>query len=110
MAMKHHVARAVLVAAIVLAAIAPTASARTTMVLAPESKETIRGDVLWMRTVPDRALLAPFALDYRGRWCWAPAEVYEESCTVLVSRRVQGRRTLDNGSRVPVRVTYTEHF
>ena len=90
------------------------ALSRPSVRLAPESTKTIRGDVLWMRVVTDsgspRELLAPFAIDFRGRWCWAPASVFEESCTVTVSRRQKGRRTLINGSRVSVRVTYTRRF
>jgi hypothetical protein len=107
---KYRVNVGVVLIATLLAVGAGAASARTTIVLAPQAKETITGDVLWMRTAPGGDLLAPFALDFRGRWCWAPAEVFEESCTVLVGRRKHGRRTLENGSRIRVRVTYDRQF
>jgi hypothetical protein len=90
------------------------ALARLSVRLPPESTKTIRGDVLWMRVVTKsgspRELLAPFTIDFRGRWCWAPASVFEESCTVTVGRRRKGQRTLINGSGVSVRVTYTRRF
>src|SRR4051812_26608951 len=104
--MKGLVAAA-LSAAIVLN-VAAGAQAATTVRGGPQQTKTIRGDVLWMRlATSDRALLAPFALDFRGRQCWAPASVSEESCTMLVSRRVNGRRTLTNGSQVAVNVRYS---
>jgi hypothetical protein len=86
------------------------ADAHRAVRVAPDSKRKIRGDVLWMRIAPNRELLAPFTMDYRGDWCWAPASVFEESCTMTVSRRRHGRRTLTNGSKVAVRVTYTRRF
>jgi hypothetical protein len=94
-----------------LALSAVTGASAATIRVGPMQTKSIRGDVLWMRlATQDRALLAPFALDFRGRQCWAPASVFEESCTMLVGRRGNGRRTLINGSRVPVNVRYAKRF
>src|SRR4051794_5414837 len=93
---------AVVLAALAPAALAADAGAASTVRVAPSQTKTIRGDVLWMRMANDRAPLAPFALDPQGRQCWAPASVFEESCTMAVSRRVNGRRKLTNGSGVAV--------
>jgi hypothetical protein len=103
-------AGAALVVALCLSLASGVVWARTTIVLAPASRTVIRGDVLWMRIARDGSLLAPFAIDVRGRWCWAPADVFQESCTVTVSRRRHGRRVLANGSKVRVRVTYAKRF
>jgi hypothetical protein len=101
---------AVAMAAALALSVASGASAATIRV-GPMQTKTIRGDVLWMRlATQDRALLAPFALDFRGRQCWAPASVFEESCTMLVGRRINGRRALINGSQVPVSVRYARRF
>src|SRR3954451_25044389 len=104
--MRNAALAAVLAAAVALNAAAPARAA--TVRVGPGQTKTIRGDVLWMRlATADRALLAPFALDFKGRQCWAPADVNEEDCTILVSRRLNGRRTLANGSHVAVNVRYT---
>ena len=111
--MKQRMTIAALVFAL-CSCFAAEALARPSVRLGPESTKRIRGDVLWMRLGTSSGspgeLLAPFTIDFRGRWCWAPASVFEESCTVTVSRRRNGRRTLVNGSKVTVRVTYTRRF
>ena len=97
----------VLVVALLLPA---AADARRTIRVKPESSRVIRGDVLWMRIATgDHEPLYPFAV-YGSRWCWAPASVFEESCTMEVGRRRHGRRMLYNGSGVAVRVTYTRRW
>src|SRR3954449_4260942 len=107
--MRNAALSAVLAAAVALNAAAPARAA--TVRVGPGQTKTIRGDVLWMRlATQDRSLLAPFTLDFKGRQCWAPASVFEESCTMLVGRRVNGRRALINGSHVPVNVRYTRRF
>src|SRR3954452_12587698 len=107
--MRNAVLAAVLAAAVTMNAAAPARAA--TVRVGPGQTKTIRGDVLWMRlATTDRALLAPFALDFKGRQCWAPAEWFEEDCAMLVSRRINGRRTLANGSQVAVNVRYTARF
>lgn len=94
----------------VVAMVAAPAALGATVRVGPQQTKTIRGDVLWMRIVSDRELLAPFALDFKGRQCWAPPSVNEEDCTMLVSRRINGRRTLINGSGVSVSVHYASRF
>lgn len=87
------------------------ADARSAVILKAGTVRSIKGDVLWMRIYrQDREILSPFTLDYKRRQCWAPASVFEESCTVTVERRRHGRRRLENGSSVDVKVTYTRNF
>ncbi len=91
--------------------LADGAQARKTITLPADSSKKIRGDVLWMRMQGSgHELLAPFTIDYQGLWCWAPAIVFEESCTVTVGHRKNGLRNLVNGSQVGVRVTYTGRY
>jgi len=104
------VRRVTIAAALTAIAFTGTAEAAHTIRLNGGTTKTIRGDVLWMRTVDSREALAPFTLDHRGRWCWAPQSVFEESCTVTVGKRTNGRRLLENGSRAAVRVTYTRRY
>lgn len=106
---KLAVATAVIAGALFGGSVAE-ADARRTVRVKAESTRDIRGDVLWMRIARTRELLAPFAIDSEGNWCWAPASVFEESCTMTVSGRRNGRRTLTNGSKVAVRVTYTRRY
>jgi hypothetical protein len=101
----------VAIALTVVLLVPAAADARRTIRVESESTREIRGDVLWMRIAGRGGeLLAPFAIDSKGGWCWAPASVFEESCTMTVSRRRHGRRTLTNGSGVAVRVTYTRRW
>jgi hypothetical protein len=107
--MKTCAIAATLITVVLLGVTAEADAARTVRV-GPSQAKTIRGDVLWMRMAADRAPLAPFALDSKGRQCWAPASVFEESCTMAVSRRINGRRTLTNESGAAVNVRYVPRW
>jgi len=107
---KHLVtAAAVLMIGVQSGAAAHPSLAASTIRVGPSQTKVIRGDVLWMRFARDHSLLVPWALDFRGRQCWAPLDV-QEDCTMLVSRRRNGRRTLINGSGVAVNVRYAARF